>query len=87
MKHTPGEWKKVGRSIEHEGGGLICDLFITDVPFEEMEANARLIAAAPELLETLKEALPPEDHSGWWCPTCKCTVPGKEVTFEEYHES
>lgn len=23
----------------------------------------------------------------WWCPTCKRNISGKEVTYEEYHET
>lgn len=62
MAHTPGPWKIYrttnGRAIlgigDKDAGG------ITDAEFgfwrsgAEYEANARLIAAAPELLEALK---------------------------------
>ena len=72
-KHTPGPWIGAGPSFgdplprytteivterEDEDGAAtsICEL-----PFhhhdDENEANARLIAAAPELLETCKVAL------------------------------
>jgi len=61
-KHTPGPWK-VGKGsfviadspapgihgsnmIEHYGGHLICE--------SVSEANARLIAAAPDLLQALE---------------------------------
>ncbi|MFN8296798.1 MAG: hypothetical protein U0T69_11420 [Chitinophagales bacterium] len=40
-------------------GKRICSLHLNDayrVSFEEHEANAKLIAAAPDLLEALKEA-------------------------------
>ena len=71
-KHTPGPWIAAGPSFgdplprytteivterEDEDGAAtsICEL-----PFhhhdDENEANARLIAAAPELLELLREA-------------------------------
>ena len=57
-KHTDGPWFT---SMPNEGGGILikpipghviaqCD----ELP--EMEANARLIAAAPELLEALEAA-------------------------------
>ena len=69
-KHTPGPWKAVyGTSRKlwvRDSGGFLC--FMTE-PFRypnqdgryaieilEMEANARLIAAAPDLLEALKDA-------------------------------
>ena len=69
-KHTPGPWVLIDgdrfskekvitttRRIE-DSYGCICDM---DVYFSgqmgvEQEANARLIAAAPELLEALKAA-------------------------------
>lgn len=55
-KHTPGPWKytisaKHNRpQISGKDGHQICLLWRDG----EMEANARLIAAAPELLEALK---------------------------------
>lgn len=65
-KHTPGPWKLEGnpRFDEETGcyaGGygivgeleIICELCERLAPLEA-EANARLIAAAPELLETLE---------------------------------
>jgi hypothetical protein len=59
--HTPGPWgvttnngiPAVGSDTEE--GGLICDLLASN--FSNMEANARLIAAAPEMLEALRTAL------------------------------
>ena len=70
MKHTPGPWRSSGHPHyqaiisdsptgderldeqdhrEAYGGYLICE--------SVLEANARLIAAAPELLEALEEAV------------------------------
>lgn len=56
-KHTPGPWK-ITDSIEPEkwyvvgkGGSIWSDLGLTS------KANARLIAAAPDLLEFAKIAL------------------------------
>ena len=66
--HTPGPWS-VGRTSrdDHEylfgieGPGeysyIICDLCGDGYPEDVQEANARLIAAAPELLEALKAAV------------------------------
>ena len=80
-KHTPGPWIGAGPSFgdplprytteivterEDEDGAAtsICEL-----PFhhhdDENEANARLIAAAPELLEALKEIVDAADGAGW----------------------
>lgn len=62
-KHTPGPWKDKGSligwfDIENFEGKEIA--WISNVPvrnLEEAEANARLIIAAPELLEACKKAL------------------------------
>lgn len=65
-KHTPGEWftHREGHSTVYVecriGGGLIqavaaCRL--TAAGREQQEANARLIAAAPELLEALQACI------------------------------
>ncbi len=48
---------------------------------DERVANARLIAAAPELFRLLKELTAPFvdiDASGWWCPGCGST----DCTYE-----
>ena len=58
--HTPGPWDYV--SAEHTAGWGVCvgdgnDLILRMVgrkPKAEKQANARLIAAAPELLEALR---------------------------------
>lgn len=55
--HTPGPWH-IDRQSPHSPicikpfpGRVICDIDGTDA---EAEANARLIAAAPELLQTIR---------------------------------
>ena len=54
MKHTPGGWKYIkglGEKFLIFGGlNYLCSVD-SRVPPSENEANARLIAAAPELLE------------------------------------
>ena len=62
MKHTPGPWTQLDQ--EHavsivSGGIVIADVFKPDdncvsPPMSETLDNARLIAAAPDLLTTLK---------------------------------
>ena len=61
-KFTPGRWSV---SIDDDGeyaitkdGSFITCAFPTELGFEEgtAEANANLIASAPELYETLKQA-------------------------------
>ena len=58
-KHTPGPWSYIGngdvvaKSNKYCGGEKdIASVFLT--VNDEDEANARLIAAAPDLLEALK---------------------------------
>ena len=76
-KHTPGPWrtKREGFSTVYVeariDGGLIQEVAAcgpTDAGLEQQEANARLIAAAPELLEAAKLVLEwyeaEDNHSG-----------------------
>lgn len=62
-KHTPGQWftHREGRSTVYVecriGGGLIQEVAAcgpTAAGGEQQEANARLIAAAPDILEALQ---------------------------------
>lgn len=58
MKHTPGPWQtsKLGPSSDGSQREMISNgRFIAEVATsdEQQQANARLIAAAPELLENL----------------------------------
>ena len=56
--HTPGEWLKVGTTVyalnERGVNRFFCSVQDAHTPAAELEANARLIAAAPDLLEALK---------------------------------
>jgi len=65
-QHTPGPWSVIGSGAGQtqvcgRRNGQICEIASylydeTNEPeLDELEANARLIAAAPELLEALKE--------------------------------
>ena len=53
-QHTPGPWKVTGLYVREQDGGLVAS--INDLwhdqktPTAEKNANARLIAAAPDLL-------------------------------------
>lgn len=56
-QHTPGEWKESRLSthiLDSEGNG-ICKFESKYGMYENYKANARLIAAAPDLLEALKQ--------------------------------
>ena len=79
-KHTPGPWYALrgqrNISIRYKTGDRLLPMvnvasvrgkFPTDCPYGSSEANARLIAAAPELLEAAKLVLAwyesEDDHS------------------------
>ena len=49
INHTPGPWEVVNSEI-HSADEVIAEVYILD-GFRADEANARLIAAAPDLLE------------------------------------
>jgi len=68
QKHTPGPWLRIDRTVyalhkmPFAGRIIDCNRFDVcvqgnDCPDEEKEANARLIAAAPELLTALEWAV------------------------------
>ena len=72
-KHTPGPWilKYVAHSkrgavriVDKATHGRICEV---QAARQDMEGapNARLIAAAPELLEALQEIVAAADGEGW----------------------
>lgn len=65
-KHTPAPWNKDLEAIKDVMGrfriqvyrkGLECIAVISGKNKKELEANAKLIAAAPELLEALQDLL------------------------------
>ena len=64
--HTPGPWLTQASDVYNEAGQVVCDPHPNDyqiragagrIPGSEREANARLIAAAPEMLNALELAL------------------------------
>lgn len=57
-KHTPGPWRELVTRIDDANGYQICHLDLHGKSEAERDANRRLIAAAPDLLEALKEAEP-----------------------------
>jgi len=60
VKHTPGPWHVEGMYVCPVGyqSNPICGVSrYLGQPDENISANARLIAAAPDMLEALKEAL------------------------------
>lgn len=56
-KHSPGPWKhsdKKDYTIVDVSGNLVCEYYIAESSEHIDLANARLITAAPELLEALE---------------------------------
>jgi hypothetical protein len=61
-KHTPGPWEfdesfPAGAFVTATSGEIVADTFFVAGDTDISTANARLIAAAPELLERLEELL------------------------------
>ena len=61
-KHTPGPWLALPYIGVGEFGdyAIVCDTRDRDIAAVEEEADAQLIAAAPEMLEALKAILKAE---------------------------
>ena len=58
--HTPGPWEVLPESDSHEGPLIAeCDLQSDEA---QNRANARLIAAAPDLLEALRASVAATDR-------------------------
>ena len=79
MSHTPGPWK-ASEFIGDAGIEIVADgqCIARAYPLLQRDANARLIAAAPELLAALKEARTMLD--------CDCEE-GKECAEHQRFES
>jgi hypothetical protein len=78
FKHTPGPWARIGTTVYalmHDGWKRGVEQFKNrftvqvqrdrECSEEEAEANARLIAAAPDLLEALEQAVTSMQDSGY----------------------
>lgn len=68
-KWTPGPWLNVGGWVDSEDdshGSIICSLSAVDrKPDYISDANAHLIAAAPDLYEALDQAVTSMQDSGY----------------------
>lgn len=77
-EHTPGPWVAAYDDFGEEiwfggsgcGTGIVGPAYLggegeTQKGREHMQADARLISAAPEMLEALKAAIAGKDR--WWC--------------------
>lgn len=64
MKHTPGPWKVIKNPMRHDGWFVQGPKGEKGITFTQTsEADARLIASAPELLDTLKFVISQEPGS------------------------
>jgi len=61
--HTPAPWMVSGTEIQSVKYGRVAHLQIAGYEEKELEANARLIAAAPELLAACRIAMKCAWHS------------------------
>ena len=69
IKHTPGPWRvwtppPNGEQCIGDSKGLMVAVATTGITFNETLANARLIAAAPDLLEALQAIIESVDRNG-----------------------
>lgn len=65
--HTPGPWHITSESVQYHyihapNNGIVAEVGKRSNVNGEGKANARLIAAAPELLSALKAALPAVEY-------------------------
>ena len=65
--HTPGPWRKQDRYIMTVVGGrevLLAAADSMEFPGDQVLANARLIAAAPDLLAACQAIMDPHSYHG-----------------------
>jgi len=92
MKHTQGEWTAEKAILKVSG----VDVYeVASMPFwvakvrgddeEQMKANARLIAAAPNLLDALQDAFdyPKDDMEAWAKSGHPITVTFQPIHFKK----
>ena len=73
QQHTPGPWAYIvpdGHVVRHpqiysDFGPVANATWLGENKLDQLNANARLIAAAPELLEALEEIVSAADGDGW----------------------
>lgn len=64
-KHSPGPWKVVHRSFIEAVDGLMVAQISVNGTYSEADANAKLIAAAPDLLKFAKKMFARYENSEW----------------------
>lgn len=60
MAHSMGPWKRVSDEVRSFDGAVICQVYAVDADATKRgrpvaDANSRLLAAAPEMLDALRE--------------------------------
>lgn len=82
-QHTPGPWKATRCCVEDSKKRMVAGTSTLDIAGEEAKANARLIAAAPELLATLNvlAEIAEQDGLDHLRPFSQ-----KEMTLEQAHQ-
>lgn len=73
QQHTPGPWAYIvpdGHVVRHpqiysDFGPVANATWLGENKLDQLKANARLIAAAPDLLEALGEIVSAADGDGW----------------------
>ena len=72
MSHTPGPWKVLGEDVVLECNEKEVVAWVGDID-GQMINNAHLIAAAPDMLEALKEVVALTENLPV-CPFCSCVL-------------
>ena len=73
QQHTPGPWAYIvpdGYVVRHpqiysDFGPVANATWLGENKLDQLNSNARLIAAAPDLLEALEEIVSAADGDGW----------------------
>ena len=78
-RHTPGPWKYAGDGsqevYERKGGFCICRVNHSPAFYDGVAtANARLIAAAPDLIEALKSLVEISDDDRAECQNARAAI-------------
>lgn len=69
-KHTPAPWEIHDREVISKVPGSTMAIPVAAVPLRNFDADARLIAAAPDLLEALRRLELAVLHNGDWDDGC-----------------
>ena len=82
-RHTKGPWSFTDEMVSGPNGEIIADPYCMqtkDTEPGEMEANARLIAAAPEMREALEKVV--RDYEDQYCDDTLT-----DIAFDAYHSA